>query len=356
MSSSDSPQSEDSIRVLHVDDEETQIEFAKTFIEFSDSAIHMESVTSPQEALDRLQDESFDCIVSDYQMSGMDGIELAGKIRETSDIPIIIYTGRGSEEVAEAAFTVGVNDYLRKETNPSHYHVLARRIRTAVETYKIADELHSRENRLWVLHSHATRMSSALTLLEISELTYGAITEVVGINRGGFGIVKDGKLHYDYFWNMDISPPVSLPLDGRGISVRAVNTGETQLVNDISKDPDYVTVVPGRKIDTKSELAVPVLLGDEVIAVINLESLESNVFTENDQALVETIAQHVASAISRLSQLVLLRESEEKYRTVLESSLEAVSIISDSRMVYVNDYFLKLFGYDSRAEVLGRVS
>ena len=45
----------------------------------------------------------------------MNGIELAQKILETSDIPIILYTGQGSEEVAELAFSVGIDDYLRKE-------------------------------------------------------------------------------------------------------------------------------------------------------------------------------------------------------------------------------------------------
>jgi len=66
-------------------------------------------------------------------MPTMNGIELSKKIREKYSIPIILYTGQGSEEVAEAAFTVGVDDYLRKEMDPSHYQVLAKRIRHVVE-------------------------------------------------------------------------------------------------------------------------------------------------------------------------------------------------------------------------------
>lgn len=81
--------------------------------------INVDSVTSPEEALARLQTGSYDCIVSDYQMPRLNGIELAKKIRELSDIPFILYTGRASEEVVETAFEVGINDYLRKELNPS---------------------------------------------------------------------------------------------------------------------------------------------------------------------------------------------------------------------------------------------
>jgi len=135
------------VRVLHVDDEPSQLKFVKLFIEKSDATIHIESVTSPKEAIRRLQEHSFDCVVSDYMMPAMDGIELARRIRETSNIPFIIYTGRGSEEVAEKAFAVGVDDYLRKEYSPSHYEVLARRIRAAVAEQRAVEALIRSEER-----------------------------------------------------------------------------------------------------------------------------------------------------------------------------------------------------------------
>ena len=66
----------------------------------------------------------------------MNGIELAQKVREKSDIPFILYTGQGSEDVAELAFSAGVDDYLRKETEPTHYQVLAKRIKHTVEKHR----------------------------------------------------------------------------------------------------------------------------------------------------------------------------------------------------------------------------
>ena len=116
---------EDAIRVLHVDDEHNPLKFTKSFVELSDSTIHMESIATPEAALRRLEEENFDCVVSDYQMPVLNGIELARRIRGFSDIPIIIYTGRGSEEVASKAFAAGIDDYMRKEIEPSHYEVLA---------------------------------------------------------------------------------------------------------------------------------------------------------------------------------------------------------------------------------------
>ena len=134
-----------SIRVLHVDDEPNQLRFTKQFLEMVDPNLQVTSTMSPLEALEEYA--SFDCIVSDYMMPEMDGIELAGRVRGTSDIPFIVYTGRGSEEVAEKAFSIGVDDYLRKETHPSHYQVLAKRLRAAVEKYRIETELIESERK-----------------------------------------------------------------------------------------------------------------------------------------------------------------------------------------------------------------
>ncbi len=121
------------IKVLHIDDEETQLEMMGTFLDLSGYPISCISTSDPSQALTLLKTEVFDCIITDFSMPDMNGIDLARKIRDFSSIPIILYTGRGSEEVAETAFSVGVNDYIRKELQPSHYQILAERIVKTVE-------------------------------------------------------------------------------------------------------------------------------------------------------------------------------------------------------------------------------
>ena len=125
------------IRVLHVDDDEYQLSMTRDLIRTFDPGIEIESLSNPLEALERLRDKSYDCIIVDFKMPNMDGVELSRNIRKENSIPIILYTGQGSEEVAEEAFTVGINDYFRKETNPQHYQVIAKRIRYIVEKQRI---------------------------------------------------------------------------------------------------------------------------------------------------------------------------------------------------------------------------
>lgn len=88
------------IRVLLVDDEPQLLELARFFLE-KQGQFAIETATSADEALNRISKGSLDAVVSDYQMSEMDGIELLKTLRaEKNDIPFILFTGKGREDVA----------------------------------------------------------------------------------------------------------------------------------------------------------------------------------------------------------------------------------------------------------------
>jgi len=137
------------IRVLHVDDEPDFADMAATFVERENDRFEIKAATSASEGLDRLASDDFDCVVSDYDMPGQSGIEFLEAVREEhGDLPFILYTGKGSEEVASDAISAGVTDYLQKESGTGQYPVLANRIRNAVEKYRTQAELADREKRL----------------------------------------------------------------------------------------------------------------------------------------------------------------------------------------------------------------
>jgi len=122
-----------SIKVLHVDDEPDFAEMAATFVEREDEQFEVETASSANEALDRLADNDYECVVSDYDMPCQNGIEFLKAVRETHpDLPFILYTGKGSEEVASDAISVGATDYLQKESGSGQYELLANRIENAV--------------------------------------------------------------------------------------------------------------------------------------------------------------------------------------------------------------------------------
>jgi len=137
------------IRILHVDDEPEVAELVTEFLEREDDRFAVETVPNAAAGLERLADGEYDCVVSDYDMPGLDGIEFLEAVREThSNLPFILYTGKGSEEVASGAVSAGATDYLQKESGTEQYELLANRIDNAVSARRSADEAIRSRRRL----------------------------------------------------------------------------------------------------------------------------------------------------------------------------------------------------------------
>ncbi len=136
------------IRVLHVEDERPFAELTAEYLQSELDGVTIEIETTPKAALPRLKDGAFDCVISDYNMPGLNGIEFLRELREDRpDLPFILFTGRGSEEVASEAISAGVTDYLQKGTSPEQYTVLANRVENAVAQHRAEREIE--ETRRW---------------------------------------------------------------------------------------------------------------------------------------------------------------------------------------------------------------
>ena len=110
------------VRVLVVDDEPGFAEVAASLLESRDERIDASAVESAAAALDELSAESFDCVVSDYEMPETDGIELLEAVRDRhGDVPFVLFTGEGSEAVASEAVAAGVDEYVRKWAGDDPY-------------------------------------------------------------------------------------------------------------------------------------------------------------------------------------------------------------------------------------------
>ncbi|WP_439027675.1 PAS domain-containing protein [Haloarchaeobius sp. DT45] len=137
------------ISVVHVDDEPSFGEVSATFLERMADGFEVTAVTSGSEALE-LVEEGVDCVVSDYDMPGMDGLALLAKVREVdADLPFILFTGKGSEEIASQAISEGVSDYIQKGRGTDQYTLLVNRIQNLVARYRtermLARRLHAIE-------------------------------------------------------------------------------------------------------------------------------------------------------------------------------------------------------------------
>jgi len=135
-------------RILIIDDEEELLDLSRTFLQ--NEGFFVLCAKSAQEGLEHLRSSRFDAIVCDYQMPMMTGIELLKAIRaQRSNIPFILFTGKGREEVVIEALNSGADFYLQKGGNPNAvFAELAHKIRGAVARRKAESNLRQSEERL----------------------------------------------------------------------------------------------------------------------------------------------------------------------------------------------------------------
>jgi CheY-like chemotaxis protein len=147
------------ISVLYVDDESTLLEIAKLYLERK-QMFTVDTVTSGSLALEYLDTHTPDIIISDYQMPEMDGIEFLKRVRTRHiDLPFIIFTGKGREEVVVQAFEYGADGYLQKGGNPvAQFVELEQKIRINVQRVKANRDLARSEERYHSLYLMLRRM------------------------------------------------------------------------------------------------------------------------------------------------------------------------------------------------------
>ena len=122
------------IRVLHVDDDASLREISKQVL-MDMGTFKIDNAYSVFEAFNKLNNESYDVVISDYEMPLKNGLQFLQELREQkNDIPFILFTGKGREEVVVKALNLGANRYVNKNGDPETvYFELAHAINVTVE-------------------------------------------------------------------------------------------------------------------------------------------------------------------------------------------------------------------------------
>jgi nitrate/nitrite-specific signal transduction histidine kinase len=122
--------------------------------------------------------------------------------------------------------------------------------------------------------------------------TFGYYLITIGMIEGDEVVFRAGvKDHWD---DPHFRPP-SVKVGDKGITAWVAGSGEPLLAPDVSKEPRFLFLQDAA--ETRSELAVPLMLKNEVIGVLNVESDELNAFDENDVRLLQSLAHQAAIAI-----------------------------------------------------------
>jgi len=137
-------------------------------------------------------------------------------------------------------------------------------------------------------------------------------------------------------------PGRQMVAEGRSISLdreqslvaRAAREQKGVTVNDVTAEPDFLPnpLLP----DTHSELAVPMMIGEQVIGVFDVQSEVVGRFTDADIAVQTTLASQVASAIQNARLYTQAETSAQEARSLVENAPEAIVIIDLNTGLFIN--------------------
>jgi PAS domain S-box-containing protein len=133
------------IRLLHVDDDEEFTALTAEFLEREYQQFDIVQETDARTGLERIASGDVDCVLSDYKLPTMDGLEFLDAVRDRYvDLPFIMFTGKGDENVASQALSAGATDYFIKESDTETYNLIANRIVNAVSARRAKERVERR--------------------------------------------------------------------------------------------------------------------------------------------------------------------------------------------------------------------
>ncbi len=301
----------DKIHVLHVDHDPVFLNTAKQCLE-TRGKFQVDMALSVEEAQEKIIRKTYDVIICESVMPGKQGLEFLKELRDSgSNIAFIIFTGKGTEDLAVKALNLGANRYFSKVGCPeTAYGELAHGIFEVVESKKAEEALRESENYL------KTMLDSVFTgLVVIDEETH----RIVDANKYALEAIRTsrenaiGKVCHRFICPAEKG---KCPLTDLG---QTIDRSERVLLRaDGGKVPILKTVA---RMTYKSHK----YLVESFVDITNLKK-----------------AEHA------------MLENQEKFRQLFIDNPEpAVYVDPDSRILDINPRFTELFGY-SLDEIKGK--
>jgi PAS domain S-box-containing protein len=303
-------------RVLHLDDEKDfLVLFSMTFGDVFD----IRSTVNGNEAIQLLKTETFDAVITDYEMGDFNGLELLSFVKSSiPGVPVIFYTGQGNEEIAREAFISGASDYYIKDISEfAHKEKIINSITQAIEKRKAEKALKESEKK------YKQIFDESLELYILIDLNFN----ILDVNKTYLDIMKQNK---DNLIGKNLLDTVT---EESGILFRRM------LNNEVPEE------------ETEHEI-IQFITPDGIRTILTRKNA---VLFKNDEGETESI---LLSGID-LTELRItqdaLKSSEELLRAITHGATIAIAILDqDGKITYWNKSAEEMFGYTS-SESIGQL-
>ena len=349
------------MKALIVDDKEENLYLLETMLK----SIGYETVSASNgaEALEKLNTESFDLIVSDILMPVMDGYQLCREVKKDKklkDIPFVFYTATYTEEKDEEfSLKLGVCKFIRKPCEPAVFIKIIQDVaRDAVEgKIKRAEPVLEDEKEIFKTYSERliNKLEKKMLDLEESERELRRINRALktlsGCNQvlirakresdllnkicriivdtGGYRLVWVGFAEQDK--EKTVRPVAQVGYEdgyletvkvtwadnerGRGPTGTAIRTAKPVINRNVLTNPDYLPYrADALKRGYASSIALPLIADEQVIGALNVYAAEPEAFDTEEVKLLTELADDMAFGIMALRTRAERKKAEEELR------------------------------------------
>jgi signal transduction histidine kinase/DNA-binding response OmpR family regulator len=308
------------VRVLYMEDDVGLARLLQKRLEQAGYVVDLAS--NGEEGLAMYETGSYDVVAVDQNMPVHDGIEVIRLLASRGALPpTIMVTGTGDEETAVRAMKLGAGDYIVKDIDGGYLELLPSVIEQVLHRQRLAEEkrqaveaLRQRTRDLALLNQVGQSLTATLEMQQVIDQLLQAVTEIVRAEGGSVWLWDEERegwlvcraaLHHGLkhsLVNLRLSP-------GEGIAGYVAQRGKHAIVPYAPNDRRFSPNIDARTgFHTTSLLAVPLRVRDAVIGVLEVVNKQDRGFTEDDSALVETLAASGAIAIDNAQLVEALRQ------------------------------------------------
>jgi signal transduction histidine kinase/DNA-binding response OmpR family regulator len=324
--------------VLVVDDREDNLTFLHEYV-LEPNGYQLIKAHNGVQALEILQEQHVDLIISDLVMPQMGGLELLETLREKGlEIPVILMTFHGSEGTAVRAFRLGARDYIIKpfaidemldaiDRALTESRLREERDRLTQTVLKVNQQLEARVQEMRFLYGIGRSVTSLRNLEEVLNRIVEAAVYLTEADEGSLMLVDpaSGELYLRAARGMGDrnAKTFRMKIDD-SISGQVVRTGRPVMIGGINED-DSFKLATGYFV--KALLNVPLKAGGRVIGVLavnNRATVQS--FTDSHLNLLLALADYATIAIQNAQLFAKLASDADAAK---QSSREFEQIAAD---------------------------
>lgn len=176
--------------------------------------------------------------------------------------------------------------------------VLAERIAITLRNSWVLQEATRASDEAKSLYEVGIALSGSLELDELLDKILESLSRVIDCDIAMIYLVdpESGTINQISTRGLEDFPTDQLRLKiGQGICGRVAETGEGIIVSDVNQNTDYIAC----RTSTKSEMAVPLIVNNVVVGVLNVESDKSDVYKDHELELMNAFASLAAVSIER---------------------------------------------------------